>query len=261
MKRLFTFIAVAAIALMTSGTASAKSWKTIRFGVDATYPPFESKAPDGSFVGFDIDLGNAICAKLKVKCKWVANDFDGMIPALKARKFDGILSSMSITAKREEEIDFSDKLFNVPARMVAKKGSSVLPTVDALKGKAVGVEQGTTQETYADTYWKPKGVKVVAYQNQDQVYADLLSGRLDASFQDEVEAEGGFLSTPKGKDFTFAGKEVNDPVTLGTGTGVGLRKEDADLKAKIDKALAEIHKDGTYKKLAAKYFTFDVYGG
>jgi lysine/arginine/ornithine transport system substrate-binding protein len=258
MKKLLAGLAMVLMAL--SVTAHAKEWKTIRFGVDASYPPFESKAADGSFVGFDIDLGNAICAKLHAKCVWVANDFDGMIPALKARKFDGILSSMSITEQREKEIDFSDKLFNVPARMIAKKGTTLLPNADSLKGKTVGVEQGTTQETYAKTYWAPKGVNVVSYQNQDQVYTDLLSGRLDASFQDEVEAQGGFLSTPKGADFAFAGPVVNDPVTLGTGTGIGLRKQDTALKAKINKAIAAIIKDGTYKTLAAKYFNFDVYG-
>jgi lysine/arginine/ornithine transport system substrate-binding protein len=258
MKKLFAGLAMALMAL--SVTAHAKDYKTVRFGVDASYPPFESKAADGSFVGFDIDLGNAICAKMHAKCVWVPNDFDGMIPALKARKFDGILSSMSITEQREKEIDFSSKLFNVPARMIAKKGSTVTPDVATLQGKTVGVEQGTTQETYAKTYWAPKGVKVVSYQNQDQVYTDLLSGRLDASFQDEVEAQGGFLSTPKGADFAFAGSVVNDPVTLGTGTGIGLRKTDTALKAKIDKAIKAIIADGTYKKLAAKYFDFDVYG-
>ncbi len=259
MKKLLATLTVALLATV-SITAHAKDWSTIRFGVDASYAPFESKGPDGKLVGFDIDLGNAICARLKAKCVWVENDFDGMIPALKAKKFDGVLSSMSITPQRAEQIAFSSKLFNTPTRLIAKKGSGILPTAESLKGKNVGVEQGTIQETYAKAYWESKGAKVTPYQNQDQVYADLLSGRLDAALQDAVQAEIGFLKTPRGAGFEFVGKDLVDPKILGTGAGIGMRKEDTDLKAKIDKAIAEIIKDGTYKKLEQKYFDFDVYG-
>ncbi|HZZ11925.1 MAG TPA: ABC transporter substrate-binding protein [Paraburkholderia sp.] len=259
MKKLLAALTVALLATVSIG-AHAKDWSTIRFGVDASYPPFESKGSDGKLVGFDIDLGNEICARLKAKCVWVENDFDGMIPALKAKKFDGVLSSMSMTPQRAEQIAFSSKLFNTPTRLVTKKGSGVMPTAESLKGKTVGVEQGTIQETYAKTYWEPKGTKVIPYQNQDQVYADLLSGRLDASLQDAVEAELGFLKTPRGAGYEFAGKELVDEKILGNGAGIGMRKEDTDLKAKVDTAIASIIKDGTYKKIEKKYFDFDVYG-
>jgi lysine/arginine/ornithine transport system substrate-binding protein len=254
-KKLLAALSVALLAV-SAGAAHAKDWTTVRFGVDASYAPFESKAPDGKLVGFDIDLGNEICKRLNAKCVWVEQDFDGMIPALKAKKFDGVLSSMTITPQREEQIAFSAKLFNTPTRLVAKKGTNLLPTADSLKGKSVGVEQGTIQETYAKENWAPKGVNVVPYQNQDQVYADLLSGRLDAALQDEVQADLGFLKTPRGAGFQFAGKEIPTGAAA-----IGLRKEDADLKTKIDKAIADMIKDGTYKKIEAKYFDFDVYGG
>ncbi|AOJ41340.1 ABC transporter substrate-binding protein [Burkholderia lata] len=257
MKKLALSIALACIAV----GAHAKDWSTIRFGVDASYPPFESKDATGKVVGFDVDLGNEICARLKAKCVWIENDFDGMIPALKAKKFDGVLSSMSMTPARAEQIAFSDKLFNTPTRLVTKKGANLQPTAESLKGKSVGVEQGTIQETYAKAYWAPKGVQVVPYQNQDGVYQDLMSGRLDAALQDAVQADIGFLKTPRGANFEFAGKDIDDPKTLGNGAGIGLRKDDADLKAKIDHAIADIIKDGTYKKLEKKYFAFDVYGG
>jgi len=258
-KKLLSAATIALLAVSTG--ALAKDYSTIRFGVDASYPPFESKAPDGHMVGFDIDLGTEICHRLNAKCEFIENDFDGMIPALKGKKFDGILSSMSMTAQREEQIAFSSKLFNTPTRLVTKTGSGVLPTADSLKGKSVGVEQGTIQETYAKTYWAPKGVNVVSYQNQDQVYADLLSGRLAASLQDAVEADIGFLKTPRGKGYAFAGPALVDEKILGSGAGIGMRKEDTDLKAKIDKAIADLIKDGTYKKFEKKYFDFDVYGG
>jgi lysine-arginine-ornithine-binding protein len=253
--------AVASLILFTmAASGGAMADDTIRFGVDASYPPFESKAADGKLVGFDIDLGNEICHRLHAKCVWVENDFDGMIPALKARKFDGVLSSMSMTPAREEQIAFSAKLFNTPTRLVAKSGSGILPTAESLKGKRVGVEQGTIQETYAKAHWAPAGVEVVPYQNQDQVYQDLIAGRVDATLQDAVQADIGFLKTPRGKAYGFAGGDLDDPVTLGNGAGIGLRKEDTELKAKIDGAIAGMLKDGTYKKIEKKYFDFDVYG-
>jgi lysine-arginine-ornithine-binding protein len=258
MRKVITAVSLALMA--TSFGAFAKDWKEVRFGVDASYAPFESKAPNGQLVGFDIDLGNEICARMKAKCVWVENDFDGMIPALKAKKFDGVLSSMSINEARLKEINFSAKLFNTPTRMVAKSGSGLQPTAASLKGKRVGVEQGTIQEAYAKAHWAPGGVEVVPYQNQSLVLADLASGRLDASLQDAIQADEGFLKKPEGKGFAFAGGNLNDPKTLGTGAGIGLRKEDTDLKAAIDKAIASILKDGTYKKIEKKYFTFDVYG-
>jgi histidine transport system substrate-binding protein len=254
------FALCVALALMAT-SAMAKEWKTVRIGVDASYPPFESKAPSGDVIGFDADLARALCTRMNVKCVWVESDLDGIIPALKGKKFDAIVSSLTITDKRREQIDFSDKLFDAPARMIARTGSPLLPTAESLKGKNVGVEQGSTQEAYAKAWWEPKGVNVVSYQNQDQVYADLASGRLDAALQDEVQADAGFLKTPRGKGFAWAGPEVKDPKTIGEGTAIGLRKSDADLKAMFNQALAQVHQDGTFKKLEKQYFDFDIYSG
>ncbi|MCC8395891.1 ABC transporter substrate-binding protein [Paraburkholderia sp. MMS20-SJTR3] len=252
MKKLVLSVAVA---LAASG-ACAKEWSTIRFGVDASYAPFESKAADGKLVGFDVDLGNEICRRLNAKCVWVEQDFDGMIPGLKARKFDGVLSAMTVTPQREAQIMFSSRLFKTPTRLIAKSGSPLQPTAESLKGKTIGVEQGTTQESYAKENWASKGVNVVPYQNQDQVYADLQSGRLDAALQDAVQADLGFLKTPRGKGFGFAGPEIPS-----SGAAIGMRKDDVELKGKIDKAIADMIQDGTYKKIESKYFSFDVYGG
>lgn len=263
MKRLLTLLlgAVLAVSAISNlSVAEAKDWSTIRFGVDASYPPFESKAADGTLVGFDIDVGNELCRRLNAKCVWVENAFDGMIPGLKARKFDGVLSTMSMTPARVQQIAFSSKLFHVPTRLVAKKGSNIEPTAESLAGKAVGVEQGSMQETFAKAHWGSKGVRVVSYADQDQVYADLLSGRIDASLQNAVQAERGFLDTPRGKPYGFAGPTLEDSAIFGPGTAIGLRKEDTDLKEKLDGAIAAMIKDGTYKKIADKYFDFDVYG-
>lgn len=149
MKKLIAIVLLAAV----SSTAFSKDITTIRFGVDPTFAPFESKSPQGTLEGFDIDLGNAICAQLKAKCVWVETSFDSIIPALKAGKFDAILSAMSINETRAKQVTFSDKLYNSPTRLIAKAGSALLPTAESLTGKTVGVAQGSTQEAYA----KPNG--------------------------------------------------------------------------------------------------------
>lgn len=251
-----TLLAIAALSA-TGGMAHAET--TLRFGVDPSFPPFESKAPNGQLVGFDIDLGNAICAQAKVKCEWVETAYDGIIPALNAKKFDAVLSAMSMTPKRKTQVNFSDMLYHVPSILIAKKGSGLQPTADSLKGKTVGVAQGTTQEAYAQGEWQKKGVNVVSYQNQDFVNQDLASGRIDVTLTNAAAAETGFLKTKEGADYAFAGEPLNDTRYLGEGTAVGLRKDDQTHLSLINNALAEIHKDGTFEKLEKKYFTFEVY--
>ena len=117
------------------------------------------------------------------------NPLDALIPSLKAKKIDAIMSSLSITEKRQQEIAFTDKLYAADSRLVVKKGSPVTPDLATLKGKRVGVLQGTTQETYGNEHWAPKGIEIVSYQGQDNIYSDLTAGRIDAAFQDEVAAK------------------------------------------------------------------------
>lgn len=248
------------LGLSVSFSLFAKGEQTLRIGTDTTYAPFSSKDAKGDFIGFDIDLGNALCQRIQTKCTWIASDFDALIPSLKAKKIDAIISSLSITDKRQKEILFSDKLYAADPRLIAAKGSTLVPTLTSLAGKQVGVLQGSTQEAFANAEWRTKGVNVVAYANQDLIYADLAAGRLDAALQDEVAASEGFLKQPAGKDFSFAGPAVNDKRYFGVGTGIGLRKNETERKAALDKALAEMRADGTYDKLASKYFDFNVYG-
>lgn len=248
-----------AVALSGSvGTVSAETQNTLRFGVEAAYPPFESKSPTGQLQGFDIDVGNAVCAKMGVKCEWVENAFDGLIPALQARKFDAINSAMNITGKRKQTIDFTPPIYVVPIVMVAKRGSGLLPDVKNLQGKRVGVLQGSSQEDFLKRHWANAGVTVVSYADQDQVYADLVAGRLDAAVQETQTVEDGFLKKPSGHDYAITGQPLSDPATLGEGTGFGMRKGDKALAAKIDAALAALKKDGTLSALSQKYFSRDI---
>lgn len=258
MFRLNTFFAATLLGL--SIVAAAQADPQIKLGVDPSYPPFEVKEPDGSLSGFDIDLGNAICAELKVRCVWVEQPFDGMIPALKAKKFDAILSAFSVTEVRRKQVDFSDRLYSGPSALIAKENSGLLPTVESLKGKTIGVMQGSSQEMFAKSEWSAHNVNILSYQTQDQVYIDLIAGRLDAAFQPAVQGDIGFLQKPQGKGYAFAGEPLTDKRLTLDGVAIGIRKGDDPLREKLNTAIASIRASGEYDKLASKYFNFDIYG-
>ncbi|MEX3859009.1 ABC transporter substrate-binding protein [Paraburkholderia sp. BR10923] len=257
-RKLQLSLIVAAALVGSFGTVGVQAQDTLRFGIEAAYPPFESKSPSGQLQGFDVDVGNAVCTKLGVKCVWVENAFDGLIPALEARKFDVINSAMNITDKRKQSIEFTKPIYIVPIVMVARRGSGLLPDVKSLQGKRVGVLQGSSQEDFLKAHWANAGVTVVSYQDQDQVYADLLGGRLDAAVQEAQTAQDGFLGKPAGHEYAIVGKPLSDPATLGEGTGWGLRKADKALVAKVNAALDALKKDGTLSSLSQKYFNNDI---
>ncbi len=245
------------LAAATSALAQAPEWAKIRIAVEGAYPPFSEIGPDGKIKGFDIDIANALCADLKAQCTFVQQEFDGMIPALNARKFDAVIASMSITEERKRSVAFSDKYYATPARLIARKGTTLVPTPEGMKGKRIGVQRSTTHDRFAtDTF---KGSEIVRYTGQDQVYLDLQSGRLDALLADQVAVTFGLLKRPAGKDFAFIGPLFNDPRYFGIGAGVAMRKGDTQLQAKINQAIRDIRANGTYQKVEQKYFDFDVY--
>ena len=249
-----------ALALTTAACAPAfaADWSKLRIGVEGAYPPFSEVGPDGKLKGFDIDIANALCTQMKAQCTLVQQDFDGMIPALQARKFDAIIASMSITPERQQAVNFSDKYYSTPARLVAKSGSKLQTTPEGLKGRKIGVQRSTIHDRYATDMFK--GAEIVRYTKQDEVFLDLAAGRIDATLVDSVAADVGFLKTPAGKGFGFVGPTYTDVKYFGIGAGVAIRKSDTDLQAKFNEALKAIRANGTYKKIEAKYFDFDVYG-
>jgi polar amino acid transport system substrate-binding protein/arginine/ornithine transport system substrate-binding protein len=193
-----------------------------------------------------------------VKCTLVEQDWDGMIPALISRRFDIIVASMSVTEERKRRVDFSDKYYNTPARLVVRKGSGIRGTKEGLSGKRVGVQRGATHQCYAEKFFTDSAVKL--YGTQEEVFLDLAAGRIDAQLSDAVQAEEGFLSTPSGKDFEFLPGNQYDLGCHGVGAGVALRKGNDGLRTRLNKAIKAIRANGIYKKINDKYFGFDVYG-
>ncbi|MDD2873980.1 MAG: ABC transporter substrate-binding protein [Azoarcus sp.] len=251
--------------VLVSHSVVAKDWDKIRFATEGAYPPFNSTAPDGSVQGFDVDIGNALCAEMKAKCTWVKQEWDGMIPALMSRKFDAISASMSITAERKKKVDFTDKYYATPLALVAKKGSPLRPELASLKGKRIGVQRGTVADNFAGHFWADHGVDLVRYAKQEEVYLDLGAGRIDATWVDALEADGGFLTKPAGAEYDFAGSQVfgrnaEEKAVIGEGVGIAIRKRDADLRDKLNTALKAIRANGTYDEIRKKYFPHDIYG-
>ena len=231
----------------------------LKVAIDPTYEPFTYKTADGKPTGFDVDIANAICAEMKRNCVFVEQVWDSMIPGLQARKYDVVVSSLSITEERKRVIDFSDRYYKTPSAIVVKKGT-VYANPASLKGKRIGVLKGSTQEKWAMGELKPAGVTVVPYEAQDQVYLDIKAGRLDGTVADKVEVHGGFLRKPEGKDYGYVGPDQYEAKYYGDGIGIGMRKGQKDLKDQINKAIKTIRSNGTYNTIAKKYFDFDPYG-
>lgn len=231
----------------------------LKVAIDPTYEPFTFKTADGKPTGFDVDIAEALCAEMKRKCVYVEQVWDSMIPGLQAKKYDVIISSMSITDERKQAVDFSDKYYATPSRIVVKEGTAYTDPA-SLKGKKIGVLKGSTQEKYAMGELEPAGVNVVPYEAQDQVYLDIKSGRLDGTVADQVEVNGGFLRKDEGKGYGFVGPVLDDIKYFGYGVGVALRKGEDDLRNQLNAAIAAIRGNGVYETVAKKYFDFDPYG-
>ncbi len=264
--------------LVLAGAASAKDWKTVVIGMEGAYEPYNLTDPSGKIVGFEPDLAMDVCARIKVECKIIPQDWDGMIPGLEAGKFDVIMDGMSITDERKKQIDFSVPYASVPAALATAKasplaklagagklvnfdkdkaaGAAALKSLkEALKGKTIGVQVSTTHATFVGDNLKDVAT-IKEYKTTDERDLDLKSGRIDAVLDDETEIAA-MLGKDDAKDFTEFGPLLTGG-DFGIGVGMGLRKSDADLTAKFDTAIKAAFADGSIKKYSLKWFKIDT---
>lgn len=247
----------ASVAMIALGGAHAQE-RTVKIGTEGAYPPFNELTPDGKLVGFDIDIANALCEQMKVKCEFVTSDWDGIIPALQSGKFDAIIASMSITDERKEKVDFSEKYYNTPSAILVPKDSDIAaPTKEALAGKTLGAATSTTHYNYATQTFTDSTIK--GYPSSQEFMLDLANGRLDAA-EDDIIVMTQFLETPDGACCKLLGQPEPQPVEIfGPGAGVAVRKGDA-LAGEFTAAIKAIRENGKYKEINDKYFKFDAYG-
>ncbi|NHT75348.1 amino acid ABC transporter substrate-binding protein (PAAT family) [Rhizobium sp. PP-F2F-G38] len=254
----FTMAAAAAVFALTASTALAAGEK-ITIGTEGAYPPFNVLEADGSLTGFDIDIAKALCVEMKAECTFVTQDWDGAIPALIAKKYDAFIASMSITAERKQQVDFSEKYYNTPPAIAVPKDSPITEATEAgLDGKTLGAQSSTTHSNYAEAHMKKAELKL--YPTSDEYKLDIANGRIDAVI-DDVVVLSEWLKTTDGDCCKLLGTLPIDPVINGEGAGIALRKGDNDLREKFNTAIKAIRANGKYKEINDKYFSFDVYGG
>lgn len=252
-------IAAAVLAIVAATAVSAQAAEKIKIGTEGAYPPFNFIDPAGKIGGFDVDIGLALCERMKVECEVVAQDWDGIIPGLVAKKYDLIIASMFITEERKKQVAFTNPYYLAAMTHAAPKGAGFTEfTNEALKGKVIGAQSGTTQAEYITATYPDAEIKL--YPTQDEANLDMVNGRLDLQVGDMLPLLDWVTKNADGKACCeLIGEPITDKKFVGEGVGIAVRQEDNDLRERLNKALDEIRTDGTYKKINDKYFTIDVY--
>ena len=271
-------LGAATLSILVAASGAAAQEKTVKIATEGAYAPWNFTGAGGKLDGFEIDLANDLCKRMKVKCEIVAQDWDGIIPALQAKKYDAIMAGMTITDKRKEVINFSIPYADTPSVFLTAKNSPLakfpgtgqafnLGTQQAaaekaiedlkplLKGKSIGVQTSTIQANFADKYLKGTA-EIREYKTTEQHDLDLAAGRIDAVFAGAAQVIG-TLEKPDFKDYAVVGPSLTGGL-LGAGIAVGLRKDEADLKKAFDEAIQAAIEDGTIQKLSMKWFKTNI---
>ena len=256
-------LAACTLAVLAGGAQAAEKQK-LTVATEGAYPPYNFVDANGELQGFDVDFAKALCEKINAECTIIKQDWDGMIPALMAKKFDLIVASMGILPDREEKIDFSIPYYQSPTGLVmtkatgAKVGADGHVDPESLAGKKIGVQRATAYESFAKEKW-PKA-EIVVYDSAESADLDMTGGRLDGRFDDYIVLQNGILKSDSAADYERVGNIWGEKDFGSKGEGIGIRKGEKDLKDAVDKAILAMRADGTYKTINDKYFDFGIYG-
>ena len=236
--------------------SSQKKWRLLKIASEGARPPY-NYLENNKLAGFEIDLAQELCARMKVSCTFVTQNWDGLIPGLLAHQYDAVMAAMEITDESRDKIAFSEPYVRMPSAIVTLKEHATLDTSPAgLIGETIGVESGGAHQAYAEDVYKQSEIR--PYASLEEAILDLAEGRIDLVIGDK-DAVASFLKTRKeGECCTIAADLPRDPAYFGDGIGIGLRKEDKTLKAMFEKALDSSMADGTFAKIGAKYFDFKI---
>ena len=255
---LLCVIAAACLVALIPARADAKVWTEVRIASEGARPPFNFFDANNELAGFEIDLGRELCARMNVKCTIVAQDWDSMIPGLVSNHYDAIMAAMDINDERRAQIDFSRPYVRMPSSFAAARKRQIRdPSPEGLKGRSIGVEAGRPHQAWLEENYKDS--VITPFASLEEAVLDLANGRIDTLIGDKLAIDD-FLKTRKeAACCKFLADVPRDPAIFGEGIGVGLRKEDGELKALFDKAIADVAADGTYARIRAKYFDFEIY--
>ena len=252
---------IVALLLALSGTARAES--VLRIGFEGAYPPFNEIARNGKPAGFDIDVAEALCRQMHVRCEFVQRPWSTLQEAILGRpgifgsQIDAIVSSVSITPSRERTATFTKPYYHVPAEFIARKGAIKMADAATLRGKRIGVQAHTTHDDFVSSRFA--GIATIArFQTLPQATAALAHGQVDVVLGDALALDRGFLATGSGRGFAFVPPSFTDPEWFGDGVGVVVKPGDGALRAKFDSAIDAIRADGVLKRISERYFAFDI---
>ncbi|WP_130834559.1 arginine ABC transporter substrate-binding protein [[Erwinia] mediterraneensis] len=234
-------------ALLAGLSLSASAAQTIRFATEASYPPFEFVDAGNKIQGFDVDLANALCKEMAATCTFTNQAFDSLIPSLKFRRFDAVMAGMDITPEREKQVLFSQPYYDNSALFIAQKDK--VASADALKGKRVGVQNGTTHQKYLTD--QHSDITTVPYDSYQNAILDLKNGRIDAVFGDTAVVNEWLKQNP---NLAPVGEKVTDKGYFGTGLGIAVRMGNTELQSQFNAALEKVKADGTYQTIYSKWF-------
>ena len=244
-KFLFALLALAALSPAAWGNVMDKD--VILAGTESTYPPYEFRDKDNSLKGFDIELLEAIAAKMGKKVQWVDMPFDSLIPALLSKKIDIIAAGLSATEERAKKVAFSTPYeISISAFLVAASNNAIKALPD-MKGKSVAVQLGTVQETYSKTL---EAVTVKSFQKFDDCVREVVLGRVDATLMDTPVAK----SYVEHKDFKGKIRLAFEQEITGSGKALAMNLGEKELIDKVNGVLSGFEKSGELAAMKAKWF-------
>jgi L-cystine transport system substrate-binding protein len=249
---LVTMFNAAAVATASAADdlAQIKSAGVFRVGTEGTYAPFTYHDASGKLTGFDVEIASAIAQKLGVKPQFVEGKWDGLIAGLDAKRYDAVVNEVSITDARKAKYDFSSPYIATHAVLIVRADNTTIHSFDDLKGK----KSANTLTSNFGKLAAAHGADVVGVQGFNESIDLLTSGRVDATINDSLS----YLDFKKHKPDAKLKVAATDTSDAGDQSGVLIRKDNPELRAAIDKAIADIKADGTYARISQKYFDKDV---
>ncbi len=228
----------------------------LTIATEGAYPPFNYLDRKGIPAGFEMELAQEACQRIKAECEFAAFKWDDLIPGLIDKKFDVIMSSLEVTSERRKRLGMSRRYYISPGAFIAAKGAPFDGPPSLLRNKRIGVQRDSTHADWADKSFR-RSAQLKRYNTLGEALQALATDEVDAVFGDKTQLWL-WSQKPEGKCCELVGQDIKDNQTLGIGVAAGLRKEDAKLRDAINKAFGEMMADGTYKKINEKYFPFPL---
>ena len=255
MMRTIGLAVLAACMAVSTWISPAAAQGGMRIGTEGAYPPFEYRDASGTLKGMDVEIGNALCEIMKIPCQWMPQDFDGLIPAIRAGKVDLIISSLSMTPDRAKVIAFTKPYYLSPSQFVALKSSGITDDPATLKGKTIAVQSGTNHQAYMEQ--RLPDIAIKAYNTVQEAELDLESGRVDAMLADKLLMYDWLEKAGKAKGFDYVGKPLVDPLVTGQ-IGIGVKQGNPLLVESLNAAIDKLLADPQYEKITKAYFPFSI---